>query len=216
MKRFYLSLFLLFTSFISAQENVPYKNSKLTVDQRVNNLLQRMTLEEKIDILGGTGFATKPNERLGIPELRMSDGPVGVRWNPSTAFPASVAMAATWDPELVNGIGSSIGRETKGKGRHVILGPCVNIVRMPMGGRNFESFGEDPFLTSRMAVSYIKGVQKENVAATIKHFAVYNQEHERTWVDVLVSERALNEIYFPSFKAAVTKADVLCIMSSYN
>jgi beta-glucosidase len=172
--------------------------------------------QEKIDILGGTGFATKPNERLGIPELRMSDGPVGVRWNPSTAFPVSVAMAATWDPRLVNEIGSSIGRETKGKGRHVILGPCVNIVRMPMGGRNFESFGEDPFLTSRMAVSYIKGVQKENVAATIKHFAVNNQEHERGWIDVLVSERALNEIYFPSFKAAVTEADVLCVMSSYN
>jgi len=216
MKNFYLSLFLLFASIIAAQENPPYKNSRLPIEERVNDLLKRMTLEEKIDILGGTGFATKPNERLGIPELRMSDGPVGVRWNPSTAFPASVSMAATWDPELVSGIGSSIGRELKGKGRHVILGPCVNIVRMPMDGRNFESFGEDPFLTSRMAVSYIKGVQKENVAATIKHFAVNNQELERGWIDILVSERALNEIYFPSFKAAVTEADVLCVMSSYN
>ncbi len=216
MKIFILSLFLLITSIVAAQESLPYKNSKVPLEKRVDDLLQRMTLEEKIDILGGTGFATKPNERLGIPELRMSDGPVGVRWNPSTAFPVSLAMAATWDPELVSGIGSAIGRETRGKGRHVILGPCVNIIRLPMGGRNFESFGEDPFLTSRMAVSYIKGVQKENVAATIKHFAVNNQEHERTWVDVLVSERALNEIYLPAFKAAVTEADVLCVMSAYN
>jgi len=188
----------------------------MKVEERVNDLIARLTLDEKIDLLGGTGFATKKIERLGIPELRMTDGPVGARWNPSTAFPVSIAMAATWNPEMINQVGGGIGRETKGKGRHVILGPCVNIVRMPMGGRNFESFGEDPFLTSRIAVEYIKGVQKEGVAATIKHFAANNHEHERMYVDAIVSERALNEIYFPAFKAGVQEADVLCLMNSYN
>jgi beta-glucosidase len=195
---------------------MPYKNTNLTVEERVKDLLTRLTLKEKIDLLGGTGFATKPIDRLGIPELRMADGPVGVRWGESTAFPVSIAMAATWDPVLINRIGSAIGRETKGKARHVILGPCVNIARLPMGGRNFESFGEDPYLVSRMTVNYITGVQSEGVAATVKHFAANNQEHERMFVDVLVGERALNEIYFPAFKAAVTEANVFCVMSSYN
>jgi len=212
------TLFILLISFsiLSAQEDISYKNKSLPVEKRVEDLLDRMTLDEKIDILGGTGFATKEIKRLGIPELRMTDGPVGVRWEESTAFPVSIAMASTWDPELIKEIGGAIGRETKGHARHVILGPCVNIARLPMGGRNFESFGEDPFLASRMAVSYIKGVQRENVAANVKHFAVNNQEHERMYVDVLIGERALNEIYFPAFKAAVTEADVLCVMSAYN
>lgn len=211
-------LFLLFiiSTLIFAQEKILYKDSTQPIEKRVEDLLNRMTLDEKIELLGGTGFATKPIERLGIPELRMTDGPVGVRWNQSTAFPASIAMAATWNPQLINQVGAAIGRETKGKGRHVILGPGVNIERVPMNGRNFEYFGEDPFLTSRLAVEYIKGVQQEGVAATIKHFAANNQEHERMFVDALVSERALNEIYFPAFKAAVQEADVLCVMNSYN
>ncbi|MBI3125523.1 MAG: glycoside hydrolase family 3 C-terminal domain-containing protein [Ignavibacteriales bacterium] len=209
-------LFLVLLSSMLSAQTLPYKNPSLTVAERVNDLIARLTLDEKIDLLGGTGFATKTIARLGIPELRMTDGPVGARWNPSTAFPVSIAMAATWNPEMINQVGGGIGRETKGKGRHVILGPCVNIVRMPLGGRNFESFGEDPFLTSRIAVEYIKGVQKEGVAATIKHFAANNHEHERMYVDALVSERALNEIYFPAFKAGVQEADVLCLMNSYN
>ncbi len=194
----------------------PYKNSSLPVEERVNDLLGRLTLEEKIDLLGGTGFATKPIERLGIPELRMSDGPLGVRWDQATAFPAGTAMAATWNPRLVRKLGVALGRETKGKARHVILGPGVNIARLPMNGRNFEYLGEDPFLTSQLTVEYIKGVQSEGVAATIKHFAANNQEHERDFVDTEVSERALNEIYFPHFKASVQEADVLCVMCSYN
>ncbi|MDQ7817227.1 MAG: glycoside hydrolase family 3 C-terminal domain-containing protein [Melioribacteraceae bacterium] len=209
-------LILVFISFSIFAQSMPYKNPDISVEERVNDLLSRLTLKEKIDLLGGTGFATKSIDRLGIPELRMADGPVGVRWGESTAFPVSIAMAATWDPVLVKGIGSAIGRETKGKARHVILGPCVNIARLPMGGRNFESFGEDPYLASRMTVNYIDGVQSEGVAATVKHFAANNQEHERMFVDVLVSERALNEIYFPAFKAAVTEAEVMCVMSSYN
>ncbi|MCL4551285.1 MAG: glycoside hydrolase family 3 C-terminal domain-containing protein [Bacteroidetes bacterium] len=216
MKSFLAVIILSIASCLIAQENLPYKNSKLSVDERVADLLKRMTLEEKIDLLGGTGFATKPNERLGIPELRMSDGPVGVRWSESTAFPVSIAMSATWDPAQVEKVGSAIGREVKGHGRDIILGPCVNIARIPQGGRNFESFGEDPFLTSRMAVDYIRGVQKEDVAATVKHYAANNQEYERDFVNTIVSERALNEIYFPHFKAAVEKAGVLCVMSAYN
>ncbi len=207
---------VLMTVKINAQSNTPYKDAKLPVEQRVQDLLKRMTLQEKLDMLGGTGFATKPNERLGIPELRMSDGPLGVRWDSSTAFPSGICMASTWDTALINKVGKSIGEELKGKGRDVILGPCVNIARIPMGGRNFESFGEDPYLDARMAVSYVKGVQSEGVAATVKHFAANNQEYERDFVNVEVSERALNEIYLPTFKAAVTEAGALCIMAAYN
>ncbi len=193
-----------------------YKNPKLTVEERVEDLLGRLTLQEKISLLGGTGFATKPIERLGIPELKMSDGPLGVRWGKSTAFPAGTDMAASWDTSLIYKVGQSIGEELKGKGRNVILGPCVNIARLPMGGRDFESYGEDPYLASRMAVGYIEGVQSEGVAATVKHFAANNQEYERGFVDVQVDHRTLNEIYFPAFKAAVDEAKVLCVMSAYN
>ncbi|MDP4176409.1 MAG: glycoside hydrolase family 3 C-terminal domain-containing protein [Bacteroidota bacterium] len=199
------------------EKGIPlYKDPKASVEKRVEDLLRRMTLQEKIDLLGGTGFATKPIARLGIPELKMTDGPLGVRWEKSTAFPAGIALASTWDPSLVEQIGKAIGREVKSKGRHVILGPCVNIARIPQGGRNFESFGEDPFLTSSMTVPYIKGVQSENVAATVKHFACNNQEYERDFVDVKVDDRALNEIYLPAFKSAVKQADVLALMCSYN
>lgn len=197
-------------------EKYLYQNPTAAIEDRVQDLLSRMTLEEKLELLGGTGFATKPIERLGIPELRMADGPLGVRWKPSTAFPSGIATAASWDPEVAKNVGQCIAHELKGKDRHVILGPCVNIARLPQGGRNFESFGEDPYLCSRMAVSYIQGVQQQKVVATIKHYAANNQEYERDFVDVRISERALNEIYFPSFKAAVMEAGVLAVMSAYN
>jgi beta-glucosidase len=193
-----------------------YRNQKLSINDGVNDLIKRMTLEEKLNLLGGTGFATKPIERLGIPELKMSDGPLGVRWDKSTAFPAGIAMAATWDTSLIHQVGAALGRELKEHGRDVLLGPCVNIARIPQGGRVFESFGEDPYLASRMAVSYIEGVQSEGVGATVKHFASYNQEYQRMFVNVEISKRALNEIYLPAFKAAVEEAGVLCVMSAYN
>ncbi len=200
----------------SNNELSSYKNSSLPVDERVEDLLKRMTLEEKIDMLGGTGFETKAIERLGIPPMNMTDGPVGVRWDEATAFPVGIAMAATWEPELIYKLGYAIADEVKAKGRHVILGPCVNIARIPMGGRNFESFGEDPFLTSRITVDYIKGVQDNDVVSTVKHFACNNQELQRDFVDVKIDERTLNEIYLPAFKAAVTEAGVLAVMSAYN
>lgn len=194
----------------------PYRNSELSIDQRVEDLLNRLTLEEKISLIGGTGFATKSIQRLDLPELKMSDGPLGVRWDKSTAFPAATCIAASWDTALVNKVGKTIAEELKGKGRNVILGPCVNIARLPLGGRTFEAYGEDPYLASRMAVSYIEGVQGEGVAATVKHFAANNQEHERLFVDEKIDHRTLNEIYFPAFKAAVEEAKVLCVMSAYN
>ena len=193
-----------------------YKDKNAPIEKRVNNLLSLMTLEEKILMLGGTGFTTQPIERLGIPSLNMADGPLGVRWDNSTAFPSGIAMSSTWDPELIYKVGNAIGEETKAHGRNVILGPCVNIARIPQGGRNFESFGEDPFLTSKMGVAYIKGVQNNNVVATVKHFACNNQELERMFVDTKVDERTLNEIYLPAFKAAVKEADVMAVMSAYN
>lgn len=211
--------FLVLSFFIG---NINYKNSyenyfnKPTKDERVEKLLEEMTLEEKIDLLGGTGFATNSITRLGIPELKMTDGPLGVRWGRSSAFPAGISMASTWDTALIHKLGAAIGEEVKGKGRDVILGPCVNIARIPQGGRNFESFGEDPYLASRMAVSYIKGVQSENVASTVKHFAANNQEYQRGFVNVKIGERPLNEIYLPAFKAAVEEGKSLCIMSAYN
>lgn len=214
--QFFLIGIIIMMSQINGQDTEPYKNSKLPVEQRVNDLINRMTLREKIDMLGGTGFATKPDTNLGIPELKMSDGPLGVRWDSSTAFPSGICMASTWDTSLIYKVGKSIGEELKGKGRDVILGPCVNIARIPMGGRNFESFGEDPYLDSRMAVSYIEGVQSTGAAATVKHFAANNQEYERMFVNVKVDERTLNEIYLPAFKAAVTEAGALCVMSAYN
>jgi beta-glucosidase len=199
-----------------AQEKYQYNDASAPVEKRVEDLINRLTLDEKIELIGGGGSTTKEIKRLGIPELKMTDGPAGARFNKSTAFPAPIAMAATWDTNLINSVGEAIGRETKGHGRNILLGPCVNIARIPMGGRDFESFGEDPFLTSRIAVAYIKGVQNEGVASTVKHFAANNEEMDRMYVDVLVSRRALNEIYFPAFKAAVKEAGVMCVMSSYN
>ncbi|MFZ1930758.1 MAG: glycoside hydrolase family 3 C-terminal domain-containing protein [Candidatus Sulfotelmatobacter sp.] len=211
----------------------PYKNPKLPVDQRVQDLLSRMTLQEKVAMLSGADWMQSvPNERLGIPSIKMADGPIGIRsWaGPSsetnaevskktvttTAFPAGIAMAASWDIELLQQEGEAIGQEVKAVGRDMILGPTVNINRTPLWGRNFEGYGEDPYLTSRLAVAYIKGVQSEGVIATVKHFAANNQEFERHRINAVVDERALHEIYFPAFKAAVQEAGVWSVMSAYN
>ena len=228
-----LAAVLTFAQNPSGSDNAPYKNPSLPVEQRVQDLLGRMTLQEKVAMLSGADWMqTVPNQRLGIPSIKMADGPIGIRsWaGPSaktggmsakmqittTAFPAGVAMAATWDTELVQQQGQAIGQEVQAVGRDMILGPTVNINRTPLWGRNFEGYGEDPYLTSRLAVAYIKGVQGEGVIATVKHFAANNQEFERHRVNATVSERALNEIYFPAFKAAVEEAGVWSVMSAYN
>ena len=202
--------------FSSQPEQPGRKNPGASVEKRVEDILSRMTPEEKADLVSGNTFETRPNNRLGIPAIRMADGPMGVRWYTATAFPASVALAATWDTELALRVGRAIARELKAQGRNMLLAPCVNIHRVPMAGRNFESYGEDPFLAARMAVAYIRGVQGEGVIASVKHFAANNQEQERNTIDVRVDERALHEIYFPAFKAAVQEAGVWSVMSAYN
>jgi beta-glucosidase len=211
----------------------PYKDSSVPVERRVQDLLGRMTLQEKVAMLSGADWmSTVANERLGIPSIKMADGPLGIRsWaGPSaktsaevaknkvttTSFPAGVAMAATWDTDMVQSEGQAIGQEVKAVGRDMILGPTVNINRTPLWGRNFEGYGEDPYLTSRLGVAYIKGVQGEGVIATVKHFDANNQEFERHRVNVVVDDRALHEIYFPAFKAAVQEAGVWSVMSAYN
>jgi len=192
------------------------KPASAGIEGRVNELIGRMTLDEKISLLAGVGFDTVEIKRLGIPALRMTDGPAGVRTGQSMSFPSPVALAATFDPQMVYGVGKAIAQEAKAKDKNVLLAPCVNIQRTPFGGRNFESFGEDPYLAARMAVGYIKGVQSENVIATVKHFAANNQEVNRMTIDAKVDERALHEIFFPAFKAAVQEADSWAVMSAYN
>jgi beta-glucosidase len=193
------------------------ETSRRQIEKRAQNLLEQMTLSEKIDLLTGSGMATKPNVRLGIPELKMTDGPLGPNGKgQATNYSACIAMAATWDEPLIERVGQAIGEETRGLGFNMLLGPCINIGRVPHGGRTFESFGEDPYLTSRMAVAYIKGIQREGIVACAKHFACNNQEWNRFDVDVLVDERTLREIYLPAFKAAAQEAGTLAIMAAYN
>ena len=203
------------------------------VDQHVQDLLKRMTLEEKATMLSGSGWMeSAPIPRLGIPAIKMADGPMGVRsWmgssaltssvtNPvkieSTAFPAGVAMAATWDTALVQREGQAIAQEVKALGRDMILGPTVNINRVPLWGRNFEGYGEDPFLSGQLAVAYVHGVQGEGVIPSVKHFDANNQEFERHRIDEKIDERALHEIYLPAFKAAVEQGAAWNVMSCYN
>jgi beta-glucosidase len=195
-----------------------YKDPDANVEDRIDDLISRMTLEEKILMLSGdtTHYDSRPNGRLGIPALRMADGPAGVRADKATAFPAPVCIASTWNTDLVYRLGQTLGSEAKAKNKNVLLGPCVNIHRVPYGGRNFESYGEDPFLASEIAVNYIRGVQSERIIATVKHFACNNQENERNSIDVRVDERTLNEIYFPAFRAAVQEGGVWSVMSAYN
>ncbi|NJX16137.1 beta-glucosidase family protein [Tamlana crocina] len=209
------------------------KGSKLddNIESKIDSILPLLTLKEKVDMCHAQSkFSTKGVGRLGIPEIWMSDGPHGVRaeiswdsWDYAgwtndsiTAFPALTCLAATFNPELAEAIGFSLGEEARYRKKDVLLGPGVNIYRTPLNGRNFEYMGEDPFLASKMVVPYIKGVQKNNVAACVKHFALNNQEHWRNTVNVEVSDRALHEIYLPAFKAAVQEAGVWAVMGAYN
>jgi beta-glucosidase len=188
------------------------------VEQRVEALLKQLTLEEKIDLLGGIdGFFVRDVPRLNLPRLKMADGPMGVRnFGPATAMAAGIGLAATWNPPLAERVGTEIGRDARAKGVHFLLGPGVNIYRSPTNGRNFEYFGEDPFLASRITVGYIKGVQSQGVSATVKHFAANNSEFDRHNTDSVVDERTLREIYLPAFEAAIKEARVGAVMSSYN
>src|SRR5882724_4725020 len=187
-------------------------------ERRVDSILNQMTIGEKIDLLGGVdGFYLRGVPRLGVPRFKMADGPLGVRNDgPATTMSAGIALAATWNPELAERVGTEIGRDARAKGVHFLLGPGVNIYRAPMNGRNFEYFGEDPFLASRIAVGYIKGVQSQGVSATVKHFMGNNSEFDRHNTDAVSDERTMREIYLPVFEAAVKEAHVGAIMDSYN
>lgn len=200
----------------SKKEIAIYQDSTAAVEARIEDLLKKMTLQEKINQLNGHGLATDTNARLGIPAYFMSDGSVGVRTGKATAFPASTALGASWDTTLVHKIGQAMGEELVAKGLNYYLSPCVNVYRIPNGGRNFESYGEDPLLTAALGVAYIKGVQSKNVIACVKHFVCNEQEWERRNVDSEVDERALRELYFPPFVAAINDAGVMSIMASYN
>src|SRR2546425_1011701 len=203
---------------VFAQAPGPSFRSSAEVARRVDSILKQMTLEEKIDLLGGVdGFFIRDIPRLNWPRLKMADGPVGVRnFGPATAFAGGVTLAATWNPALAELVGTELGRDSRAKGVHFLLAPGVNINRAPMNGRNFEYFGEDPFLASRIAVGYIKGVQSQGVSATIKHFLGNNSEYDRHNTDSIIDERTLREIYLPVFEAAVKEAHVGAIMDSYN
>lgn len=199
--------------------------------QTAAKLLTQLTLDEKIDMIHGNGlFQTKGVLRMGIPPLKMSDGPMGVRqefsqeaWEGiyrdrdcATYLPCGSALASTWNPNLAFKQGQVLGQEARGRGKDIILGPSVNIKRCPLSGRNFEYLSEDPYLTEQMSLPYIKGVQESDVAACIKHFAANSQETDRLMVDESISERALREIYLPVFKTAVRDGGVLSLMGAYN
>jgi beta-glucosidase len=196
----------------------PAPMTDAAIDARADALLARMTTEEKVDFIGGVDFFyVRDIPRLGIPRLKMADGPMGVRnWGPATSMPAGIGLAASFDPALAERIGREMGRDARSKGVNFLLGPGVNIYLAPMNGRNFEYFGEDPFLAARTAVGYIRGIQSQGVSATVKHFAGNNSEYDRHGVDDGIDERTLREIFLPAFEAAVTEAHVGALMDSYN
>ncbi len=213
---------------LSVTASVQAQNAE--VEHKIDSLISRMTLQEKVDMIhASSSFTSGGVKRLGIPELVMSDGPHGVRYehgrgwsvsddpaNRVTYLPTGITLASTWNPKLAYSFGSVLGSEAKYRGKDMILGPAINIIRTPLNGRNFEYMSEDPYLVSQMAVQYIKGVQDQGIAACVKHYIANNQETNRTTVDVGMSDRAFREIYLPGFKAAVQQGHVLAVMGSYN
>jgi beta-glucosidase len=192
--------------------------SPAEIDQRVNSLLGKLSLRQKIELIGGVdNMFTYAMPSIGLPRLKMSDGPVGIRtWGPDTAYAAGIGLAASWDRTLAREVGIGLGRDARARGVNFLLGPGVDIYREPMNGRNFEYFGEDPYLASRIAVGYIEGVQSQDVVATIKHYALNNSEYDRHNENSMVGERVLHEIYLCTYEAAVKQARVGAVMASYN
>ena len=221
----------MFTATASFADVPAYLDDSLPIEERVNDALSKMTVAEKVAIIHAQSKFSSPGvQRLGIPGVWCTDGPHGIRpdvlwdeWDQAgatndscVAFPALTCLAATWNPEMSYLYGKSIGEEARYRNKNVLLGPGVNINRTPLNGRNFEYMGEDPYLSSRIVVPYIKGVQENGVAACVKHYALNNQEVDRAFVNVLVDDRTLHEIYLPAFKAAVTEGEAWAIMPGYN
>ena len=233
-KAFLVSAAVLFSAVCFAQNQAQrpvYLDPNAPVEERVEDALSRMTLEEKVGMTTAQSkFSSRGVPRLGIPEVWHTDGPHGIRpevlwddWDqagwtndPCTAFPALINLAATWDKEMSLLYGRSIGEEARYRKKDILLGPGINICRTPLNGRNFEYMGEDPFLAGQMVVPYVKGVQENGVAACVKHYAVNNQEFQRTQSNSVVDDRTLYEIYLPAFKAAVVEGNAWAIMGSYN
>jgi beta-glucosidase len=233
-----LKTLLSFILLVSVQANTPiqsqtpiYLDETKPIEQRVEDALSRMTLEEKVAMCHAQSkFSSAGVSRLGIPENWMTDGPHGIRaevfwdeWDQAgwtndscIAFPALTCLAASWNTDMAALYGKSIGEEARYRNKNVLLGPGVNIYRTPLNGRNFEYMGEDPFLASKMVVPYVQGVQSNGVAACVKHFALNNQEIDRHTVNVNVDDRTLYEIYLPAFKAAVQEGKAWAIMGAYN
>lgn len=223
---------LLLPAFVQAQQEVPvYLDNSKPIEERVEDALSRLTLEEKVALTHAQSKFCSPGvARLGIPEFWMTDGPHGIRpevlwdeWEQAgwtndscVAFPALTCLAATWNPKIALQYGKNIGEEARYRNKTVLLGPGVNIYRSPLNGRNFEYMGEDPYLAGKMVVPYVQGVQQNGVAACVKHYALNNQEANRHTTNVIVDDRALYEIYLPAFKAAVQEGKAWAIMGSYN
>ncbi|GAA4327156.1 glycoside hydrolase family 3 C-terminal domain-containing protein [Mucilaginibacter gynuensis] len=223
----YITFVLVFAACLNATAQ---KKATNTVDVKIAAIIKKLTLEEKIAMVHANGlFSSAGVKRLGIPDLVSDDGPLGVReevkpgWgsanlatDSATFFPNGSAMAATWNPDLLYRYGHDIGEEALIRGKQVLLSPAFNITRTPLNGRTYEYYSEDPFLNARLAVSAVKGIQSQHVAACVKHYAVNNQEVERGRVNVEIDERTLREIYLPAFKAAITEGNAWTIMSAYN
>lgn len=205
---------------------LPFRDGKLDIEKRVEDLIHRLTLNEKISLMSGRWDLStlRQIKRLGIPSFKMTDGPHGLggngliaqRFKRNIYFPVPICRAATWNPELQKAYGAAVGRETRGLGFHMNLAPGINIMRTPLCGRNFEYFTEDPHLNSQMAVAQVKGTQSQRIAACVKHYVANNQDTNRLRVSSEVSERALQEIYLPAFEATVREADAWSFMSCYN
>ena len=201
-------------------ESKPFLNANLPLEDRVEDLLGRLTLDEKVSLMAGSAaFTLAGVDRLGVPPVRVTDGPTGVRSNEgeaATVFPVGVAMAATWNPDLTREVAAAIGREALALNNRVVLAPTINIVRTPVWGRNFETYSEDPFLAGALGVAYVEGLQGEGVGASLKHYAVNNQEANRMTVNAVVDERTLREIYLAAFETVVRAANPWTVMASYN
>ncbi|OOG63698.1 glycoside hydrolase family 3 C-terminal domain-containing protein [Flavobacterium sp. A45] len=242
-KLIYLSVAIAFVAFTSCKNEVSaqsdsnetkgYEGKEITAefDAEIDKLVAQMTLEEKIGMLHGNSMFTSGGvKRLGIPELKMADGPLGVReeisrdnWSPAgltndfaTYYPAAGALAATWNTEMAYTFGNSVGQELRARDKDMLLSPAINIVRTPLGGRTYEYLTEDPFLNKKMAVPMVVGLQDNDVMACVKHFAANNQETNRDFVDVQIDERTLREIYLPAFESAVKEGKAYSIMGAYN
>src|SRR6202167_906971 len=215
LKRSFIAVLLAGSLTVLAQTPVP---DSPAIEAKAHDMIAKLTLEEKVELLGGVDHMfTQPMPAIDLPQFKMSDASLGVRtWGPTTAYAGGAALAATWDTDFAHELGESLGRDARARNVNFLLGPGVNIARSPLSGRNFEYLSEDPFLNSALVVPFIQGVQSQGVAATVKHYALNDQEFNRHNASADVDERTMREIYLPAFEAAVTKAHVDAVMNSYN